>query len=87
MDDGLATGVTARAVLGRLRAAGVRRLVMASPVCSHRGRDAVRADGHVDELVYLHSPAPFGAVSTWYADFAQTDDAEVLTLLTARDRC
>jgi putative phosphoribosyl transferase len=35
----------------------------------------------VDELICLHQPVPFGAIGRFYADFPQTPDAEVITLL------
>jgi len=38
VDDGLATGVTARAALGELCTAGPRRMVFAAPVCARTPR-------------------------------------------------
>ncbi len=81
VDDGLATGVTARAVLGELRAGRPRRLVFAGPVCAAGSAAALRAEGHADEVVCVTAPARLGAVSRWYRDFTQTRDEEVLGLL------
>lgn len=79
VDDGIATGVTARAAIRSLRKARARAVVMAVPVAP---RDAVDAlSGEVDELVVLHAPEPFGAVGLWYEHFEPTEDAEVLNLL------
>ena len=81
VDDGLDTGVTARAALGELRARGPGRLVFAAPVCAPRSTARLRAGGDADDVVSVTSPAPMGAVSRWYRDFAQLRDDEVLALL------
>jgi putative phosphoribosyl transferase len=81
VDDGLATGVTARAALGRLRAAGPRRLVFAAPVCARDSRTALQAESDADDIVCLNAPARFRAVGLWYADFRQTSDEDVLAAL------
>ena len=75
VDDGLATGVTARAALRWLRRQGPRRLILAVPVCAGRARDALTTEA--DEIICLHAPPDFRAVGFWYADFAQVTDAEV----------
>ena len=72
VDDGLATGVTARAALGELRAEHPRRLVFAAPVCAPQSAAALRAEGDADEVVCVAAPAVLGAVSRWYRDFTQT---------------
>jgi predicted phosphoribosyltransferase len=81
VDDGLATGVTARAALGELREAGPRRLVFAAPVCARETQAALRAEA--DDVVCVVSPARLRAVGRWYRDFRQTSDEEVLAALTA----
>ncbi|MEU7907894.1 phosphoribosyltransferase family protein [Actinoplanes sp. NPDC049118] len=75
VDDGLATGVTARAALRWLRAQRPYRLVLAVPVCSPEARDLLADDA--DLVVYLHAPERFCAVGQWYADFGQLDDSDV----------
>jgi putative phosphoribosyl transferase len=84
VDDGLATGVTARVALEQLRAAGPRRLVFAAPVCARRSRTLLQDEARADEVVCLLTPSPFGAVSLWYDDFAQTSGDEVLDALAGR---
>jgi putative phosphoribosyl transferase len=87
VDDGIATGVTVRATLSwlRHRRPAPRRLVVATPVCSRYATQQACADA--DEVACLAVPDPFGAVSTWYRDFAQLSDAEVqATLSLAHDR-
>jgi putative phosphoribosyl transferase len=86
VDDGLATGVTARAALGVLRAAGPARLVFAAPVCARDSRDALCAAADADAVVCVFAPPEFGAVGLWYRDFGQTSDEEVLAALASRAR-
>jgi predicted phosphoribosyltransferase len=84
VDDGLATGVTARAALEELRAARPGRLVFAAPVCARRPAADLTAEGIADEVVCLAAPLAFDAVSRWYRDFTQTGDREVLAALAGR---
>ncbi|AOR36112.1 phosphoribosyltransferase [Streptomyces fodineus] len=79
VDDGLATGATARAALRQLRRQSPERLVLAVPVCSPHAADLLR--GEADEIVCLHRPAVFLAVGEWYDDFEQVTDDEVLAAL------
>jgi putative phosphoribosyl transferase len=81
VDDGLATGSTARAALRAVRAPRPARLVLAVPVGAADTVRALRADA--DEIVVLAEPVPFFAVGQWYEDFAQTTDAEVVAALRA----
>jgi putative phosphoribosyl transferase len=79
VDDGIATGATMRAAVDVVRARGAARVVVAVPVAAADAVDALRAS--VDELVVLLAPADLGGVGLWYADFTQTTDAEVASLL------
>ncbi|POM23057.1 putative phosphoribosyl transferase [Actinomadura rubteroloni] len=81
VDDGLATGSTARAALKAVGARRPARLVLAVPVGAADTVRALRADA--DEIVTLAEPVPFFAVGQWYEDFAQTTDAEVVAALRA----
>jgi predicted phosphoribosyltransferase len=83
IDDGAATGSTARAAVAALRRAGAGRVVVALPVCPPDTAAALAAEA--DDLVCLRVPARFLAVGLEYADFAPPRDAEVAALLrTAR---
>jgi putative phosphoribosyl transferase len=73
VDDGVATGSTARAALRALRVCGPARVVLAAPVMP--ARLDLRPDA--DIVVTLATPDPFGAVSGHYRDFRETTDAEV----------
>ena len=79
VDDGVATGVTARAALRSLRGRSVGRLVLATPVATMTALAGLRQDA--DEVVSLLVPARLDAVSRWYAVFDQTSDDEVVRLL------
>lgn len=79
VDDGIATGGTARAGLRALRQAGAKHLVLAVPVGPP---DVVAALGEdADAVVCLYRPDPFHAVGLFYRNFEQTSDAEVLAAL------
>lgn len=79
VDDGLATGVTARAAVRAVRRQAPERIVLAVPVCSPEASDLLRAE--VDEVVCLYRPAAFMAVGLWYEHFDQLSDQDVLTAL------
>jgi len=84
VDDGLATGSTARAALQTLRHRGAGRLVLAVPVAPRDTLAAMR--GLVDEVVCLHAPEDFRAVGAHYEDFSPTSESEVTSLLAAAAR-
>jgi putative phosphoribosyl transferase len=79
VDDGIATGSTARAACQVVRAQGAARVVLAVPVCSPDTARALR--GEVDELVCLETPRWFFAVGQCYTEFRPTSDSEVTALL------
>lgn len=79
VDDGLATGVTARAAVASLRARQPRRVIFAAPVCAPE--TAARLRREADEVVCVSCPEDFQAVGLWYRDFRPTEDAEVLRCL------
>ena len=81
VDDGLATGVTARAALRAVRAGGAARTVLAVPVASELSARSLEAE--TDEVVTLVTPRRFRSVGEWYAEFGQLTDDDVLTLLAA----
>jgi predicted phosphoribosyltransferase len=79
VDDGLATGVTARAALRAVRRQAPERVVLAVPVCSPEAVHLLR--GEADEVVCLYRPSAFMAVGAWYEDFEQLTDEDVLDAL------
>jgi len=81
VDDGLATGVTARAALATLRHERPTLLIFAAPVCSREGRVLIGQDA--DDVICVAMPPDFRGVGEWYTEFEQTTDAEVIAALRA----
>lgn len=79
VDDGIATGSTARAACEVARAEGAVRVALATPVAPREWE--ARLAGTADELVAVATPEPFWAIGEFYADFTQTTDAEVIACL------
>ncbi|MFF3348289.1 phosphoribosyltransferase [Streptomyces sp. NPDC002779] len=79
VDDGLATGATARAALRWIRGRSPARVLLAVPVGSPEGVHLMSREA--DEVICPHRPADFMAVGLWYDDFAQLTDADVLAAL------
>jgi putative phosphoribosyl transferase len=84
VDDGLATGVTARAAVKALRERRPRRLILAVPVCAAQSVELLEPE--VDEIVCLEEPTDLGAIGFWYEDFEQVPDEEVVELLKSARR-
>lgn len=79
VDDGIATGATVKAALQAIRARRPQRLVLAVPVAPPEVLAALAPE--VDEIVCPLRPQPFGAVGTFYDDFSQVDDGQVVAEL------
>jgi putative phosphoribosyl transferase len=79
VDDGIATGSSARAACQVARALGAARIVLAVPVASRSAALELRRE--CDELWCLAAPEPFFAVGEWYRDFSPTSDDRVVELL------
>lgn len=79
VDDGMATGATARAACLVARAHGAAQVVMAVPVAS--GHAVARLREVSDAVVVLEQPEPFFAVGLWYERFDQTADDDVVSIL------
>ena len=79
VDDGLATGASAKVACEVARARGARRVLVAVPVAAREAREELAS--YADEVVSLLVPTDFSAVGEFYEDFAQTDDQEVVDLL------
>ncbi|TDB78572.1 phosphoribosyltransferase [Micromonospora sp. KC723] len=81
VDDGLATGATARAAVRVARHLGARRVVVAVPVGSQEAYEMLAAEA--DQVVCAQRPPDFGAVSAYYDDFHEVADDEVTEALIA----
>lgn len=78
VDDGVATGSTARVACEVARHLGAARVVLAVPVAP---AEAVRDRLGADEVVCVSTPTSFYAVGQAYRDFSPTSDERVVALL------
>ncbi|WP_214367833.1 phosphoribosyltransferase family protein [Pseudonocardia sp. H11422] len=81
VDDGVATGASARAACLVARARGAQRVVLAVPVAPMDWTR--RLNDTADELVCVATPRPFEGIGKWYRDFSPTPHAEVVACLEA----
>jgi putative phosphoribosyl transferase len=79
VDDGVATGSTARAACQVARARGAARVILAVPVGAPRVADELRSDA--DEVICVLTPAWLSSIGEWYRDFRPTTDEQVRDLL------
>lgn len=80
VDDGIATGLTMKAAVRGLRAAGPKRLIVAVPTAPADTVAELRGDA--DEVIALAGTQGFlGAVGAYYQSFPQTPDETVVDLL------
>ncbi|MFC0029790.1 phosphoribosyltransferase [Micromonospora chaiyaphumensis] len=81
VDDGLATGATARAAVQVARHLGAARVVVAVPVGSDQAYEMLAAEA--DQVISDQTPPDFAAVGAYYDDFHEVSDDEVTQALTA----
>lgn len=79
VDDGLATGATARAALLAVRRRAPAGLILAIPVAPVETLELLRPE--VDRVVCLMTPSPFVAIGCYYERFDQVSEDEVARLL------
>jgi len=84
VDDGLATGLSAKVAVESVQRLGPARVVFAAPVCAPGA--AERLGLSPGQVVCAAVPDDFYAVGAYYRDFRQTGDAEVIALLGEADR-
>lgn len=83
VDDGLATGATARAACLVARQLGAARVVLALPVAPLA---ALRELPEADTVISVCTPHPFRAVGVHYRDFSAVSEDAVVELLDAAAR-
>lgn len=81
VDDGIATGSTARAACQVAAAEGAQRVILAVPVAPRHWEKGLR--DVADELVCHTVPHNFHSVGQFYDDFSPTSDEEVVECLAA----
>ena len=79
VDDGIATGATVRAACQVVSVRAALKVIVAVPVATTEAVTRIRAV--CDQVICLHTPARFGAIGLFYADFHPTDDREVRRIL------
>ncbi|MBB3146817.1 putative phosphoribosyltransferase [Phyllobacterium trifolii] len=85
VDDGIATGASARVAIRGLQQRKPRKVILAVPVGATETMEALRHE--VDEVVCLEEPAALDAIGFHYHDFSQLTDEEVMhSLASVRSR-
>jgi len=79
MDDGLATGVTAKLATQYVKNQGAKKVILAVPVCAIESARELRRKGI--EVVCFDEFQKFLSVSQYYENFEQVDDSEVINIL------
>lgn len=79
VDDGVATGATIRVAIKSLKKHKPAQMIVAIPVAAETAYHEIAE--LVDQVICPIQPSHFNAVSTWYDDFSQTKDDEVMHLL------
>lgn len=79
VDDGIATGATARAAISVVRAQQPLTIVLAAPVAQASVAEELARE--VDELACVLTPGDLYAIGAWYDSFQQLTDDQVRTIL------
>jgi len=79
VDDGVATGATARAAASVLRRGRAAAIILATPVAAPSTCEHLQS--FFDQVICLHTPSRFGSVGQYYAEFDQVSIAQVRRLL------
>lgn len=79
VDDGIATGQTMLAAVRAIRAEQPKTIVVAAPVASISACEKLRF--FADRVVVVDIPPEFGAVASFYGQFPQVSDHEVVQML------
>ncbi|MGB9716562.1 MAG: phosphoribosyltransferase [Thermodesulfovibrionales bacterium] len=79
VDDGVATGVTMKVAIVTLKEEKLKRLIVALPVAPPS--TAEELEKMVDEFICIETPDDFMAVGSYYYDFTQVSDEEVIEFL------
>lgn len=79
VDDGVATGATAKASLNALKRRDAAKVVLAVPVGPSETLAALGREA--DEVIALAEPRPFHAIGLHYLEFHQLGDDDVIDML------
>lgn len=82
-DDGVATGATMKVAISTLRVEEIQKLIVAIPVAPpETAEELIRL---TDELICLETPYGFLSVGSYYQDFSQVTDNDVIDTLNRKD--
>ena len=79
VDDGIATGLTMRAAIQKVKQERAIYIVVAVPVVPFETLEETRS--LVEEVICPYTPSGFMAIGEFYNDFGQTSNDEVIQLL------
>lgn len=79
VDDGVATGATMRAAIASVRSRGAKSIVVAVPVAPSEVLDEIVSEA--DDIVCLSTPELFMSVGSFFEEFPQVEDQEVIDLM------
>jgi putative phosphoribosyl transferase len=79
VDDGLATGVTAKVAIQAVKKREPKKIIFASPVCAYETVQDLLLQ--VDDVSSITTPFALRAIGEWYQHFDQITDEEVIDLL------
>jgi putative phosphoribosyl transferase len=79
VDDGVATGATMKSAITTLKEENLKKLVVALPVAPPGV--VKELEQMVDTFICIETPFDFMAVGSYYHDFTQVSDEEVVNLL------
>src|SRR3989338_9048782 len=82
VDDGLATGATAKASVNYVSKQKPKEIIFASPVCAYDSLQKLKS--YVSKVVSILTPPQLTSISTYYESFQQTTDDDVIKLLTKK---
>lgn len=80
VDDGIATGMTVMAAVHEVLHQGAKKIVVAVPIAPKDVVDQLKLQ--VNEVIVIDAPSDFlGSVGSYYDDFPQVTDEEVIHLM------
>ncbi|NUN04993.1 MAG: phosphoribosyltransferase [Bdellovibrio sp.] len=83
VDDGVATGATLTAALLWAKQKAPKKIIVATPVGSKNSIEILKQ--MADDVICLTIPDNFSSVSSWYEDFDQVSEVDILTILKEAD--
>lgn len=81
VDDGIATGASIFVAIQWIKAQKPKALIVAIPVAPKDTIRKLEGEQGVDHVVVIETPEPFRSVGSFYEDFSQVSDDEVLRIM------